>query len=366
LVYVENLATSTVWLQPFDAWGRPDGERVNATADALPVGTPNPVVAALPNGRFAVSWVDGGKGTPDIALRSIAPGQTPSGTPSLAHDKSSGAQTDPDVLWTGTELVVAWTDDLDVKTRRFDAALAPLEKEQRLASSPALEGNVALTATDGGWAAAWRASDQGFETIHAHLGNKEWQTEPAPPGPQGDHPALAPLDRTHILLAFSSSDYTDASATPTSRVRTAILDSAATGPVTTRPLVTVAPSHDGSGALEQGRPAAVRAGDRIFLAFEMKTPGANPLLTDAWLQQLQWSQDGGLEVVREWHLPADMTRSGHQRNPALADSPLPPGSALLCVWEDDSGDRARGADTDLVLRFRPVPFVTLLDASAAI
>ncbi|MGH8310258.1 MAG: hypothetical protein ACRETX_10765, partial [Steroidobacteraceae bacterium] len=60
------------------------------------------------------------------------------------------------MLWTGTELIVAWTDAGDVSCRRFSAALKPLDDEVALASTAASEGNVILAPFGGSWAAVWR------------------------------------------------------------------------------------------------------------------------------------------------------------------------------------------------------------------
>jgi cysteine-rich repeat protein len=367
IVYMDDLDHSKVWLQPYDAWGAPNGARLDAAAGGLPTSAANPVVAALPSGRFAVAWVDGLQGTPDIALRSIDVGAPPSGTPSLAHDDSGGIQTDPDILWTGTEVVVAWTDGFDLKSRRFDRNLTPLETEQRLAATPAFESNVALAPSAGGWAAAWRVvDDQGLETIHARSGSTEWTTHAAYPGPEGDHPALVSLDDTHMLLVYSVGVYpTDASIMSVGRLRIAILDSAKPGEVDSTSLAMKTSPYADEPTLAQRRPSAVAVGNRFFVAWEMESPGDVRFLTDAWFQEITWSEAQGISPAHEWRAPRDAARFGHQHNPSLASSPLIPDGALIAVWEDDFGDRSSGADADLVLRFRPVPFVTLADASSA-
>ena len=94
----------------------------------------------LPNNRYAVVWTEHSAGTPDIALRLVTPGKTPSGAPRCPHADRGGPQQDADVLWTGKEVVVAWTDSQDVRYRRFSSTLSPLEDEQNLGATAAAEG----------------------------------------------------------------------------------------------------------------------------------------------------------------------------------------------------------------------------------
>src|SRR5262249_34094199 len=133
----------------------------------------NPVVAALPGDMYAAAWNDFGTGGDelDVALR-LVDSSTPVPRPlQHAHVTPALSQGEPDILWTGSELVVAWVDASnaatapDVHFRRFTASLAPLSGDLPLATSFEAEADVALATFAGGWAAAWRASKDGLETI---------------------------------------------------------------------------------------------------------------------------------------------------------------------------------------------------------
>jgi hypothetical protein len=358
VVYTEEHATSAIWLQAYDSRGRRRGAPVDAARGGVPTGVPNPVVAALPGDHFAVAWNDVTQGTPDVALRSIAPGESATGTPVRAHDGSAGFQGDADLLWTGTELIAAWTDGFDLKWRSFGEGLAPNGGEQNLATSAAFESNVALAPAESGWAAAWRAGDLGLETVHVKSKDVEWKTEVESPGPEGDHPALVMLDATRFLLVYSIGEYADGGTSSVGRLRVAVLDSAAPGTVAGKPLEMRSPPA-ASRRLEQRRPAAMRADGRVFLAWEMENPSTVPFLSDVWLEEVAIAPDGSLDVRGEWRVPGSDTAAGNQQNPSLGVSPTVPGNALLLLWEDVGGDRSRGADRDFTLRFRPVPFVDL-------
>lgn len=370
VTFMEHHPSTQVWLQAFDPWGRRQAAAVNVGAAGLPTGAANPVVAALPNGRFAISWTDGASGTPDIALQIIAAGAVPTGSPVLTHDVTAGTQTDPDVLWTGSELVAGWTDSFDVKYRRFDANLAPLDVEQSLASTSAFEGNVALAPVTGGWAAAWRADDAGFESVHVRVGSTEWTTGWENPGPQDDHPAVMALDATHLFLLTTFGTYPDGSPGTVGRLYWAVLDAGAPGLVTVTPLIPTTAPYNASPELEQRKPSAMRIGSRLFLSWEADSPLGDPNGTEVFLEQINWSPNspGQISQLNEWPAPLDSTRLGDQRNLGLGASPLLPDGALIGVWEDYSGG-GTGANPvpDLFLGFHPVPIVSLgpLDAGDA-
>ena len=172
-------ATPTVGMTFYGPKGVPTGK-----IDRFGVGTTNlttsaPVLAALPSGKYVVAWTDlGGDGDAEgIALRLVDPGVASSGAPAHANTTTAFSQYDADVLWTGTELIVAWADTSngqtgpDLRYRTFDATLTPTSSEQTLAGSSAVEEGVALTAFAGSWAAAWREAQNGFETLRVHAGN---------------------------------------------------------------------------------------------------------------------------------------------------------------------------------------------------
>jgi hypothetical protein len=364
VVYTQADPSPTVRLQVFDSWGRRDGDSVNVGTGAQPTGAANPVVAALPGGRFAVAWTDATSGTPDVALRLVSSGSAPSGAPALAHVLTSGPQQDPDILWTGNELIAAWSDLFSVKYRRFTEALAPASGESTLSGGTQFAGNVALTAFAGSWAGAWRAGDQGLETVAVRNGDSTWTTRPFSPALEGDHPALVELDATHLLLFFTSGgEISDASQATGRRLRFAIVDTAAPGTVEASMFLPTTPPYDRDETLRQRRPAAARVNDRLFVAWETESALGDPLLSEFFVAEIGWSA-GEPHVIRsiaEWPAPADAFRSGDQKGPALAASRLFPGGALITVWEDHSRLLTGRPSPELMLNFRPVPFVLLAD-----
>ena len=367
VVYTQAGASPSVLLQAFDSWGRRDGAAIDVAAGAQPTGAANPVVAALPGRSYAVAWTDGGGGTPDVALRLVAVGSTPRGAPTLAHGSRSGPQQDPDLIWTGSELVVAWSDLLTVRYRRFDQSLGPLDVEHTLSGATELAGNVSLVQFGNGWAAAWRAGDGGLETVAVRAGDATWSTAPSLPAFEGDHPALAPLDPDHLLVFFTTGgEASDSSRPGGRRLRLAVVDVKARGVVSSNEFVPSTVPYDHDDTLRQRRPAAARIGDRIFVAWETESPLGDPLGAEFWVAEVGWSasEPGVVRKLAEWSAPADANRTGDQKSPALAASPSLPGGALITVWEDHHGVRPNPPGPQLFLNFRPIPFVHLGDKGA--
>jgi len=297
------------------------------------------------------------------------------GAPSYAHVSRAGPQQDPDLLWTGSELVVAWSDLFSVRYRSFNAALAPVSGEQVLSSDSQLAGNVALATFNGSWAAAWRANDEGLESVRVRAGASSWTTASFPPSFEGDHPALVELDETHLLLFFSVGEGAfDAGPSGGRRLRVAVIDvdvdvdADAPGAIVSRELAPLTPPYDTNTRLRQRRPAAVRVGERIFLAWETESPLGDPLDSEVYLAEVDWSarEPGRIATLNEWLLSYDGPRARDQTAPALAASPLLPGGALIAVWDNDSRTPLNPPSPDLMLAFRPTPFVSLdQDAGSA-
>ncbi len=174
----------------FDANGDPQ-PALDASAFTSPVLFANPVVAGRLDGSFVVAYTDfeGDEDVLGIALTELDPeagSAVPLGYANMTREFS---QYDADILAVGQQLVVAWTDDRDAVDGpdlyyRVIGAPAAVEgdeaggepsepppgltpgDEQPLATSPALEGNVALARLGDSWGAAWRASTlDGLETI---------------------------------------------------------------------------------------------------------------------------------------------------------------------------------------------------------
>jgi hypothetical protein len=370
VAYVAREGTSEVHLAPFDRWGNRAGEPVIASQGGAPGTQASPVVAALPDGHYAVAWNDRAS-TPDVALRRITaamlPGDAaPSGAPILVHASPTGAQQDADLLWTGSELVVAWTDGFDLKLRRFNAQLTPLAAEQTLAATPNLESSVSLAAFETGWAAAWRVGESGFERMRVRAGNTSWWTPLHAPGPEGDRPGLVQLDATHLLLVYTmGTDPLGSGTSNVGRLRYALLDVDAPGLVTPSSWTPLVEPYASDGSLAQRRPSLTRVGARVYLAWETQSPLGDPLRSEVFFAELGWSAedsgDGPGELMQheERPLQIDAPRAGDQRNARLAASPLFPEGAVITLWEDHSGLLDGRPAPDVLMAFRPSPLVTL-------
>lgn len=362
VVYLERDARTVVRLQAFDRHGTRSGLELDVGVGTRPVAAANPVVAALPGGRYAVAWTEHGAGTPDIALRIVTPGTAPRGAVTYANAARGGPQQDADVLWTGDELVVAWSDSQDVRSRRFDASLAPLEEEQSLASSAALEGNITLARFASGWAAAWREGDLGFERVRVRAGNRSWFTQPFLPGPLGDRPGLVALDDEHLLLVHTvGTDPLGSGTANVGRLRVAVLRIGAPGGVTSQPWLPLHEPYASNVALAQRRPSATRVGDELFVTWEQESPRGDERSDEVLVQRLSWSADAPnvLVSLEERVLQNNAPSAGDQRNPKLAPTPLFPGGALITLWEDHSRELPTRPVPEIVLGLRPVPFVDL-------
>jgi cysteine-rich repeat protein len=362
LAYMEHVPEATVWLQAYNEWGHPAAARIDIGGDQRPSGDANPVVAALPGGRYAVAWTDAQSGSQDVGIRTVGSDGVPS--PAVyAHDSTLGIQRDADAVWTGSELVVAWSDGFDLAYRRFDDQLEPLDAQQPLTTDGvgSFESNVALAPFGSGFAAAWRVSGSGPESVVVTTGESTWTTPPSFPAVPGDHPALVALDGAHLLLVFTAG-LSDAGAAfaEVPRVRLALLDTSRPGEVSSAALVPLMAPFSSDPSLPHSRPDAVRVGDRIFVAWETERTLGDPLGTDLILQELRWSEDAPDVIVtaEEFPLIVEGPLPGDQRRPALGATRLFPEGALVTAWEDWSALPGRPVP-DLWMALRPVPIVTL-------
>ncbi|MBI3202988.1 MAG: hypothetical protein HYZ29_15725 [Myxococcales bacterium] len=371
VAYVEpGFAPPRVALNAFDPKGVRIGSPllVSTGTKSKPLLFSSPVVAPLPGAKYAVAWTDfdGDGDALGVALRLVEPPTAPSGEPAHANKTTAFSQFDPDVLWTGTDLVVAWVDDSDavngpdLRYRVFDAALNPQStSDQTLVGSANAEANVALGRFGSTWAAAWRAtSSNGSETVEAKSGSTTWSIGPhAPPGAL-DKPALAELDPSTLLVVFTVGD---AGTGAGSKLRGALLSS-------TVPGATSAIALDTGLTVPQSHPNAVRVGARTFLTWRSTAVSGDPKSEELWLRELQWNAStltlGAPLRLPRWaaHTPGD------QRFPALAASPLGPEGALVTGW-DDFGlvfGKDEGAP-DVVVELIPVPILrkTLLTDGGA-
>jgi cysteine-rich repeat protein len=363
-------ATLAVNLKQFDPKGAPLAGVTTLGAGVNQVDDADPVVAALPGGKFAVAWTDvaadgDGRG---IAFLIVDP-SSPPGTPSHANAVTLKNQEFPDAIWTGTELVVVWqdantsspTDFYDIRGRRFSATGQALGVEA-VATSSVRESHPALATFAGGWAAAWRMGSGGPESIGARAGSITWQVGPFAPGPVDERPALVELDATHLLVVFS--ELATIGGRTGARLKAAVLDTAVPG---TTPRFSIEPLHPDYATLGQYEPTLARAGDRIYVAWRSDPSPTAPsgLGTELWLKELRWSSaTGTLDLSElEIEIPREAAhRASSQYRPALAAAPLWPEGALVTAWDDQS--RSFGAiqgTPDFVVSFIPAPILRLAD-----
>jgi hypothetical protein len=328
----------------------------------------DPVVAALPGGKFAVAWTDAnadgdGRG---IAFRIVDPAVPPTSQPGHANTVTAQNQEAPDILWTGSEIVVVWQDAAttgpmnlsDVRARRFSSSGTALGSED-VAATLLRETQPALARFGSGWAVAWRAQSTVApeESIGVKSGSAVWSVGPFMPGPIFERPALVELDATRLLVVFSETTIVGGQNVP--RLRGALLDTQAPGSVQR---FSIEPLIAGYSALPQYEPNVARVGDRIYVAWRSAGIKSWPD-GEIWLKEVHWSSAGAtldlsgveLEIPRE---PAH--RVGPQRRPALAAAPLWPEGALVTAWEDFG--QVFGAiegTPDFVVSFVPTPILRI-------
>lgn len=364
-VYVEYSGGVSVRMQIFDEVGGRKGLPIDVSANDEPVQEANPVVAALPDNRYAVAWTDGRLGTPDVRVRVVDAADGTKGSAITAHESTAGFQQDPDLLWTGSELIVAWTDLLDVKYRIFDDQLQPLGNEHYLASSGAIESSVTLARFGKGWAAAFRANNAGLDVIKVVAGRFSWTTQADQPGPTGDRPALVALDDKHLLLLFTRGTDPLATGSPSvGRLRVALLSTASPGTVTATDWTPLLSPYSSDETLAQRRPSAARAGDIAYVAWQSESPAGSSLSDEVFVARVDFdAKNDSLIQQAEMALPLGQSRDGAQQNPRVGVSELFPYGALITLWED-AGAASGNLEPELMIDFRPSPFVTL-PASAA-
>jgi hypothetical protein len=361
---LEGLDSPALSLAMFDAQGVPAGIIGPLTGGGLSFASAHPTVAALQSQYYALAWAGLGLDGDDlgIGLQLIDAGTAQSGPIQVANATTGFSQRDPDMVWTGSELVVAWIDDAsfgtapDIKVRTFNADLTPASPEQTLAATSEVESSVAVAPFNGGWAAAWRASAPGaLETIEVRVGAIVWSVEPFLPAPADDRPVLAELDATHLLVVFTASD--DLSGA--SALRCAVLDIGNPGVVEAHTINASAPS----ATVAQSHPAAVHVQGRTYVAWRSDSLLADPNAEDLWLKRIEWPAGTVGVMLADPEIPLVRQAEhalGDQRLPALAASPLGPEGALVLVWEDFGGVFGFDeASPDVVLELAPSPIVRL-------
>ncbi|MGH7297104.1 MAG: hypothetical protein ACRELB_19355 [Polyangiaceae bacterium] len=366
VVYVETTATPVgLSLATFSAKGVGDASPYPLGAGSTVVDDSNPVVAGLPCGKYAVAWGDydaTGGDELDIAIRLVDPSVPAAAPPAHANTSTAFSQFDPDIVWTGSEIVVAWVDDSDAATepdirfRTFDASMNPTSAEQTLAATGDSEADVALTAFAGTWAAAWRDDVNGVETVRVQAGGNRWTVGPAfLPAPVAAKPAITALDGTHLLVVYAvGTDDADSGVASGSRVWAAVVDMAAPGVVAG--VQVLGTSGNGAG-VDQSVPAAVSVPGTAFVSWSTAGAMGDANGEELWLKAAGWNGTSLDLSAAEVPLPRwAQARVGDQEAPSLVMNASPPGGAIVAGWEDLGGAMGAGEGSgDVVMELIPVP-----------
>jgi hypothetical protein len=352
----------------FNIWGQP-GPRVKASEGASPIDDANPVAAALPGGKYAVAWsdFDGDGSDLGVALR-IVEADGSLGPLQVANAGAEFSQLNPDMLWTGSQLVVAWEDYADAVTgpdlryRLFDADLTPISDDRVLADDVLPEGAVALAPFNGGWAAAYREGTvDGKENVVVWTASTTFRVVGSVlGGPADDRPALLALDATHLLVVVSAGTDPGAIGTyNTPRLRYSVIDTASVTPPTWRSLDPRDDIFSYDDSVSQLSPSAVRGPDGAYLAWRSEARAGDAAGDQIWLKYLGW--DTSLETPLDVREPEKLIPRlcegsiGDQRRPALARVALPPHDALAIAWDDYSHSQgANAGDPDVVVHYGPI------------
>jgi hypothetical protein len=118
--------------------------------------------------------------------------------------------------------------------------------------------------------------------------------------------------------------------------------------------------YAGDTSLVQHRPSATRVGDQVYVAWESSSPldassGENVFVARIALDA---GKPNGLTQDEEVRLPLGAADARWNSGIHLASSQLFPSGALISAWESTRDGSSRAA-VDLMLDFRPAPFVFL-------
>lgn len=354
----------------FNIWGQ-SAHHVVVSEGATPIDEANPVAAALPDGNFAIAWADfDGDGSDlGVALRKVGADGT-LGPLGVANSSREFSQLNPDTVWTGSQLVVAWEDYADTATgpdlryRLFDADLNPLSDDVALADSALPEAAVALAPFNGGWAAAYReGSADGKENVVVRVADSSFRVGPVPGGPIDDRPALVELDATHLLVVFSVG--TDPGLTGTynvPRLRYAVVDTAGSVTPASQSLDPLDDVYTTSTQVSHLSPALARGADGtndVYLSWRSEGRPGDAAGDQIWLKYVSWH--ASLETTLALNEPESLIPRlcegsiGDQRRPQLAKVGLPPSGALAIAWDDYSHSQGPEAgDPDVVVHYAPL------------
>jgi cysteine-rich repeat protein len=366
-----------VLLKGFSAKGVPLAGIVTLASGQNQISDADPVVAALPNGKYAATWTDinADGDLRGVALRIVDPATGSSGALGHANSSTAGSQQTPDIVWTGADLVVVWTEHTpsmgtdfgNIRLRRFSSSGYPLGVEETIANTGASEAQPVLETFGGSWVAAWRYSNPApleYMGVKTASGTT-WTVGPYQSASVQERPALVELDSTHLLAVFAAKS--SVAGKDELRLFGTVLDTSLPGPTTAT--FAIEPLAMGVELYDQTRPATARVGDRIYLAWRSGSAGG---LThpELWLKELVWSSAATSLDLSNEEIPLPRSAAhgdGFQETPALAAAPLWPQGALAAAWHDDG--RVFGAiegTPDFIVEFIPTPVLRLPDSDGGL
>jgi hypothetical protein len=349
----------------FDIWGKPQHHVVVSDGGA-PIHEANPVAAELPDGSYAVAWtdLDGDGSDLGIALRKVKADGTLEGL-RVANQGREFSQRDPDMLWTGSELVVSWVDFADASTgpdlryRTFDADLKPTSGDVILAASELPEAAVALAPFNGGWAAAYRAGRaDGAEDVVVKVGSSTYRIGPVFGGPIDDRPTLVELDALHLLVIFSAGTDSGASGVyNTARLRYSVVNLEGEEEPTIVALDPIDAVYVTEPQTAQTSPVAAKWSNGAYVAWRSEARPGDAAGDQLWLKYFEWRDDQEPQLKareREMLIPRTCEGSfGDQRQPALVTVGLPPSGALAMAWDDYAHSAGTSGSPDVVVQYAP-------------
>jgi cysteine-rich repeat protein len=370
VVFVEDSASPrAVRLRAFDPKGVP-GNLVTVAQDGTLLANSDPVVAALPGGKYAVAYTDlhADGSSRGVALRIVDPAASSVGPLVRVNSPTLLNQSNADIVWTGTELVVAYQDEtttntkIDARVARFAENGSPKGGAVALAATTDGESRLSLAPFAGGYAVAWVGAGLAKHTLNVQAAGVKWSLTLPSTTEQKSLPALAELDATRLLLVYA----TGGTSGTVGRLHAAVLDSSSPGPLVPFDIAPLVEPYASDASLGQIQPALARVGDRIYVAWKSTAVPSTVAETELWLKEMPWSTSAAGTLTfdlskAEIALPRYVAHTkGRQELPALAAMPLPFGAALAAGWEDRG--RVFGSIEgfpDVVAELMPLPIVRL-------
>ena len=330
----------------------PVGERLGGTSWEVTAIDADPVVAALPNGDYAVVYTafDADGDGLGIALARVSNEGNVVDHLGFANMTTVFSQRLADAVWTGTQLVVGWEDESTIPrricARQFTADLLPGGGEVCTWESDAVS-RVSLESLQGRLITSYRADEDEWSTYRVRLPSGGVFSTDQVVSPSFDETiALAELDEFTLLAVYVDGDQV---------MRASLFDD-----------VGVALDEATVLGNPRSRPSLAVTADGIYLAWwepsevPMGVVGWDPIFEELWLQRLSW--DGAVLDATADPIPLpreDMHRLGDQLMPSLAAVPYWPSGGLVAAWTDRTGTNYGGQAPhgDVVVELIPTPVV---------